>query len=130
MSRIIHSLQSSLTISEQCDVGECRRRAMAMAEQYGFDDTHVGRVGIVATEVANNIFRHAGRGTVLTQVLDDSIQSEFEIVGIDQGSGMNDVQACLRDGYSTRGTAGTGLGAIFASQRYLMFSPFPGRERL
>lgn len=98
-----------------------------MAEQHGFDDTHVGRVGIVATEVATNIFRHAGRGTVLTQVLDDSIQPEFEILGIDQGSGMNDVQACLKDGYSTGGTAGTGLGAIFRlSSAFDVFS-VPGK---
>ncbi len=127
MVRIFHSLQSSLAISDQSDVGECRRRAMGMAEQYGFDDTNVGRVGIVATEVANNIFRHAGRGTVLTQVLDDSIQPEFEIVGIDQGSGMNDVQACLRDGYSTRETAGTGLGAIFRLSTLFDVFSVPGK---
>jgi anti-sigma regulatory factor (Ser/Thr protein kinase) len=100
---------------------------MRMAEQYGFDDTHVGRVGIVATEVANNIFRHAGLGTVLTQVLDDSIQPEFEIVGIDRGSGMNDVQACLQDGYSTGGTAGTGLGAISRLSTVFDVFSIPGK---
>ena len=127
MGRIIQSLQSSLAIADQSDVGECRRRAMSMAEQYGFDETQVGRVGIVATEMANNIFRHAGGGTVLTQVLDDSIQPEFEILGIDQGSGMSDVQACLRDGHSTRGTAGTGLGAIFRLSTVFDIFSLPGK---
>ena len=127
MGRIFHSLQASLAISDQSDVGECRRRAMRMAEQYGFDETRVGQVGIVATEMANNIFRHAGGGTVLTQVLDDSIQPEFEILGIDQGSGMSDVQACLRDGYSTRGTAGTGLGAIFRLSTVFDVFSIPGK---
>jgi anti-sigma regulatory factor (Ser/Thr protein kinase) len=127
MGRIINASQSSLTISGQSDVGECRRTAMRLAEQYGFDETNVGRVGIVATEVATNIFLHAGRGTVLTQVLDDSIRPEFEIVGIDLGSGMNDVQACMRDGYSTAGTAGTGLGAIFRLSTVFDVFSIPGK---
>ncbi|HEY0748104.1 MAG TPA: ATP-binding SpoIIE family protein phosphatase [Steroidobacteraceae bacterium] len=127
MHRIIDSLQSSVSISEQSDVGECRRRAMRMAEQYAFDETQVGRIGIVATEVANNIFRHAGGGTVLTQVLDDSIQPVFEIVGIDQGPGMADVRACLRDGHSTAGTAGTGLGAISRLSTVFDIYSIPGK---
>ena len=35
-----------------------------------------------------------------------------ECLALDKGPGMADVHACLRDGYSTAGTPGTGLGAI------------------
>jgi hypothetical protein len=34
------------------------------------------------------------------------------VLALDRGPGMVDVGACLRDGYSTGGTAGTGLGAV------------------
>jgi hypothetical protein len=54
----------------------------------------------------------AGHGEILMQVLDDGIHPEFEMLAIDKGPGMQDVDACLRDGYSTGGTAGQGLGAV------------------
>jgi serine phosphatase RsbU (regulator of sigma subunit) len=34
------------------------------------------------------------------------------VLGIDQGPGMADIDRCMRDGFSTGGTAGTGLGAV------------------
>ena len=67
---------------------------------------------IIATEIATNILRHAGSGCVLVQILDDGVRPELEILGIDRGPGMNDVDQCMRDGYSTAGTAGQGLGAV------------------
>jgi len=40
------------------------------------------------------------------------LSSGIEIIAIDKGKGMTDVSRCLSDGYSSSGTAGTGLGAI------------------
>jgi hypothetical protein len=36
----------------------------------------------------------------------------LEILAIDRGPGIVDVERCLADGYSTTGTAGTGMGAV------------------
>ena len=36
----------------------------------------------------------------------------MEILSVDAGPGMTDVPRCLRDGYSTAGTPGNGLGAV------------------
>jgi hypothetical protein len=38
--------------------------------------------------------------------------SGVELIALDKGPGMVDVDACMRDGYSTAGTPGNGLGAI------------------
>jgi anti-sigma regulatory factor (Ser/Thr protein kinase) len=111
-ARIIAGSQVSVTISDQSGVGECRRAARALAETHGFDDVNVGRISIVATEVATNILRHAGSGKILVQALDDGVQPELEILGIDRGPGMTNIDHCMRDGFSTGGTAGTGLGAV------------------
>jgi hypothetical protein len=35
-----------------------------------------------------------------------------EVLALDKGPGMADVERCLRDGYSTAGTGGSGLGAM------------------
>jgi anti-sigma regulatory factor (Ser/Thr protein kinase) len=103
--------QSRLPIEDVSHVGECRRTAQHLAEAHEWDPTLVGRVGIVATELANNVVRHAGRGELLIQALCDGADVTIELVAIDRGPGMH-LDTCMRDGYSTAGTAGTGLGAV------------------
>lgn len=100
-----------MPIEDASQVGECRRMAQRLAEAQYFDATQAGRVGIVATELANNVLRHAGRGELLLQTLHDGSNVSVEMVAIDRGPGMV-VETCMRDGHSTAGTAGTGLGAI------------------
>jgi hypothetical protein len=55
--------------------------------------------------------RHGGGGEILADA-DPRCASGLEIMALDRGPGMADVTACLRDGYSTGGTPGNGLGAI------------------
>jgi anti-sigma regulatory factor (Ser/Thr protein kinase) len=103
--------QARIAVEELSQVGECRRTAQRLAEAHDFGETLIGRVGIIATEMTNNLIKHAGRGEVLIQALQDGISISIELVTIDRGPGMQ-VDLCMRDGYSTAGTAGTGLGAI------------------
>jgi anti-sigma regulatory factor (Ser/Thr protein kinase) len=110
--RIITGSQVRVTLSDDSDIGECRRSAKRLADGYQFDEVSAGRICIIATELATNIVRHAGRGEILMQVLDDGMNPELEVLAIDAGPGMQDVDACLLDGYSTGGTAGHGLGAV------------------
>jgi anti-sigma regulatory factor (Ser/Thr protein kinase) len=112
IGNFISGSQKSVAISDQSSVGECRRAARALAESAGFDETKMGRIAIIASEVATNIVKHATSGTVLVQMLDDGIHAQLEILGIDRGPGMNDIAHCMRDGYSSAGTSGNGLGAI------------------
>lgn len=92
-------------------MGECRRAAQRLAKSHDFNETLVGRIGIVATELTNNVVKHAGRGEFLIQAIEDGCSVSIELVTIDGGPGMM-VEKCMRDGYSTAGTAGTGLGAV------------------
>jgi anti-sigma regulatory factor (Ser/Thr protein kinase) len=124
---IINGPQLSVTIADLSSIGECRRAAKQLAESVGFDDTQVGRICIIATEMAANIHKHASTGSVLLQVLDDGVLLELEVLGIDKGPGMVNVDQCMRDGYSTNGTAGTGLGAISRlSSSFDLFSKVDG----
>jgi anti-sigma regulatory factor (Ser/Thr protein kinase) len=105
-------MQSRLPVEDVTHVGECRRAVQRLAESLEFGVTLVGRLGIVATELANNLVKHAGRGELLIQALNDGDGVSIEVVALDRGPGMH-VDTCMRDGYSTGGTAGTGLGAVF-----------------
>ena len=91
-------------------VGEARRYAARMSEQLAWNEVDCGRLSIVVTELATNLLRHAQRGRLLIALRPE--KSEVEILAIDRGPGIGDPERCLGDGYSTGGTAGTGLGAV------------------
>lgn len=107
---MLHSQVIGVTESSQ--VGEARRSAMALAADLGLDDTLQARVGLVATEAGTNLLRHGGGGEILLRAVESGSQSGVELLALDKGQGMADVQRSLQDGYSTAGTAGEGLGAI------------------
>jgi anti-sigma regulatory factor (Ser/Thr protein kinase) len=100
-----------MQVEDASQVGDCRRAVQRLAEAHDFDETLVGRAGIVATELTNNLLKHAGRGEILLQAIQDGLSVTIEMVTVDRGPGMS-VDQCMRDGYSTAGSAGTGLGAI------------------
>jgi anti-sigma regulatory factor (Ser/Thr protein kinase) len=99
-------------IEEESQIGEARRDAQRLAVAYGLDDTQTGRVAIAATELATNLYRHGSGGQLLLQPIKAGDREAIELLAIDKGRGMSDVSRCLGDGYSTAGTAGTGLGAV------------------
>lgn len=102
----------ALPILEFSQAGEARRIAMVLAERLGFNETERGKVGIVVTEMANNLVRHAKDGQLLVQARTRNDIGGIEILALDKGPGIVNISECLRDGFSTAGTPGNGLGAI------------------
>jgi len=102
----------AIAVTEISQVGEARRVAVDLALQAGFNDEDRGRVAIIATELATNLIKHAGGGEILVGRFDDRTGQGVECIALDKGPGIADVDAALRDGHSTAGTAGTGLGAV------------------
>jgi len=101
-----------LRVIEPSQVGEARRATHRLAQQIGFDPTGCGRADLVATEAASNLVKHAREGLLLLRPLTGAEGDGLEILALDKGPGMADVGRCLRDGFSTAGSPGTGLGAI------------------
>jgi anti-sigma regulatory factor (Ser/Thr protein kinase) len=91
-------------------VGEARRHAARLALECGLSDLEAGRLAIIVTELSTNLVRHASRGRLLIGARLD--QREVEVLAVDNGPGIADVERSLGDGYSTGGTPGTGLGAV------------------
>jgi anti-sigma regulatory factor (Ser/Thr protein kinase) len=121
--RLIRGMtQSRSEVRDQSDIGECRRAANRLARVHEFGDEGAGKIAIIATELATNLLRHAGGGEMLMQILETDGAAQLEMMAIDRGPGMRDVAECMRDGYSTAGTPGTGLGA--ASRLSTVFDLF------
>jgi anti-sigma regulatory factor (Ser/Thr protein kinase) len=108
--------QQFFPVTEKSQVGEARRRVGEVTEQLGFDSTLRERAAIVVTELATNLLKHGGGGELVVRNLAPAETlgggAGIEILALDRGPGMTNVAACLRDGYSTTGSLGQGLGAI------------------
>ena len=106
-------------------VGEARRFAAVLADRGGLDDVHAGRLALVVTELGTNLVRHATGGMLLLARYEDT--GEVEVIAIDDGPGIDNVARSLSDGFSTRGTSGTGLGAVQRlSTDFHLHSTVPG----
>jgi anti-sigma regulatory factor (Ser/Thr protein kinase) len=99
-------------VTDDSAVGTVRRRAMRLAEQHGYGDGRQGEVGIVLTELATNLVRHAHEGSILLRLVRAGPVAGIEVVAVDRGPGIADLRAAVRDGHSATGTLGVGLGAV------------------
>ena len=108
---VLGSITQVHRIEDATQIGSARRLAQQIAQAAGFDDTDAGRVALLATELASNVYKHAGRGELHMRPVPGRGVQGVEIVALDRGPGF-DISICLADGYSTGGTQGIGLGAL------------------
>ncbi|HMI24960.1 MAG TPA: anti-sigma regulatory factor [Streptosporangiaceae bacterium] len=101
-----------LRVEDASAVAACRQAVQLMAERLRFPAARIGQLALAVTEAASNLHKHADQGSLLLCVNRDGLQPAIDLVTIDAGPGVRDVTAALRDGHSTAGTLGIGLGAI------------------
>jgi anti-sigma regulatory factor (Ser/Thr protein kinase) len=104
----------SFVIEDSSQTSQARRAALEMAGRMGLGEIQAGQVGIVVTEICTNILKHAGRGEILLRVTGDDSDgpTDLEVLALDRGPGMRDLERCLTDGYTTGSSPGQGMGAI------------------
>lgn len=68
------------------------------------------RVVTAASEIARNTVDHGGGGTVQLELLGEGDHRGVRLVFEDKGPGIPDVAQALRDGFTTGGGLGLGLG--------------------
>jgi anti-sigma regulatory factor (Ser/Thr protein kinase) len=97
-------------LRDSSQVALARRTARAQALRVGLPESRADDVEIAAVELATNLLHHASGGTLL---INPFVHSEtLELLSVDSGPGMADLEACSEDGYSTNATPGFGLGSI------------------
>jgi anti-sigma regulatory factor (Ser/Thr protein kinase) len=101
-----------LRVEDASAVSACRQAVQVLAERLQFPVARVGQLALAVTEAASNLHKHAEQGSLLLCVNRDGPRPGIDLVTIDAGPGMRDVSAAMRDGHSTAGTLGIGLGAI------------------
>lgn len=121
---IVGSFHTAIPMEDASRVGEARRHAALLAAECHFDEVEAGRLALVVTELGTNLVRHARNGRLLLSMR--SAQREVEVLSVDEGPGIADVERSLDDGFSTGSTPGTGLGAVRRlAQHFDMHSSVP-----
>jgi anti-sigma regulatory factor (Ser/Thr protein kinase) len=100
-------------MDEPSRVAEVRRFAGKVAHEEGLQDAARANAEVVATEIATNLLKHAREGEIhITRLSEGGGRAGIELLSVDHGPGMSNVDDCIRDGFSSAGSPGTGLGAI------------------
>lgn len=102
-----------ISISDTSCVGSARRSLINLAESLHFSESDISKLAIIITETATNLIKHANpNGKLLLRTIQDEKNVAIEILAIDKGPGIDNISKCLDDGFTTKDSCGTGLGAI------------------
>ncbi len=98
----------SVALRDLSAAATVRAAARECAARLGFSVARIGEVDLVVTEAAKNAVLHGEGGQALVGTDGDVVHLSV----LDSGPGMSNLQRCVRDGFSTAGTPGHGLGTI------------------
>jgi serine/threonine-protein kinase RsbT len=100
----------SIALEHEHDIVVARGEVRKMAAALGFGLVDQTRLATVASELARNIVKYAGRGRLIAQpVTDAGGRTGLRLIFEDTGHGIPDLAAAMRDGFSTGGGLGQGL---------------------
>jgi serine/threonine-protein kinase RsbT len=104
------SRSDKLPIASDADVVAVRQRVRALAVEFGFSLVDQTKIVTAASELARNTVVHGGGGTAEIELLVEGARRGIRLTFRDHGPGIPDLQAAMRDGFTTGGGLGLGLG--------------------
>lgn len=104
-----------IRIDDPSLAGEARRLAVSVCRDLHFTELRTNQVALVVTELATNLIKHTQNkgGELILSPIELSGLTALDILSLDKAAGIVNIGESLRDGYSTTGTQGGGLGAIY-----------------
>jgi serine/threonine-protein kinase RsbT len=100
----------SLALRSDEDVVRARQLARRWAVELGFSLVDQTKIVTAASELARNALVHGGGGTVELETLVRGGRAGLRLTFADAGPGIGDVAQAMRDGFTTGGGMGLGLG--------------------
>jgi serine/threonine-protein kinase RsbT len=99
-----------IQVESEPDIAEAARQARLKALAIGFSTVQSYYIATAASELAANLFIHAGGGVLEVSRLTD--RTGLELMTTDEGPGIADINKALQEGYSTAGGLGCGLPGV------------------
>ena len=107
----MNALEVRRAIRGQVDVEAVTRESRALAASNGFGKDAAAEVGLIVSELVQNVLVHS-IGSEVGVSLTPDIPARVIVEAIDDGPGLADVPEALRQGYSTTGSLGHGLPIV------------------
>ena len=98
-----------LSVRHEADIIEARQKARALATELGFSATDLILIATAISEIARNMLSYAKGGELVFEKVQNGGRAGIVIIARDRGPGIPDVEAALRDGFTTGGGLGLGL---------------------
>src|SRR5215218_5995741 len=100
----------TIALEDDHDIAVARSEVRALAAALGFRLIDQTRLATVASELARNVVKYAGRGRLIAQPIEGpGGQPALRLIFEDRGPGIPDIAAAMRDGFSTGRGLGKGL---------------------
>jgi serine/threonine-protein kinase RsbT len=122
--RVVNS--ELLQVRHPEDIVQVRQAVRKKAILLGFNLVDQTKVVTASSELARNTLDYGGGGTAAIEVVENDRRGGLRVIFEDQGPGIGDVELALRDGYTTGGGLGLGLGGAKRLSHEFDISSKPG----
>lgn len=109
------------------DIVRMRQVIREQSVMVGFSLVDQTKIVTAASELGRNTVIYGGGGEVDIQPLLEGLRRGLRLVFRDQGPGIADIEQALRDGYTTGGGMGLGLGGARRLSNEFAIDSAPGR---
>jgi serine/threonine-protein kinase RsbT len=100
----------TLPLQSSDDIVRARQAVRAWAVEIGFRLVDQTKIVTAASELSRNVCDHGGGGVLRMEVVEDGERKGLRLTFEDKGPGIPDLELAMKDGYSTTGGLGLGLG--------------------
>lgn len=100
----------TIAIRSSADVVLVRQTVRQFAIELGFSLVDQTKIVTAASELARNTLDYGGGGSVTLEILQEGARRGLKLTFEDQGPGIPDIELALKDGFTTGGGLGMGLG--------------------
>lgn len=100
----------SLPIQTSEDVVKVRQQVRAWSVGVGFSLVDQTKIITAASELARNALEYGGGGTMVMEEVANPPRKGLRLTFADEGPGIPDLDQALRDGFTSGGGLGLGLG--------------------
>ena len=109
MTMTLSLSKDTITVAKETDVVFLRNRVKEVAVKIKMGLVNQTRLLTAASELVRNLMRYGGGGSCMIEVVSSGRNNGVRLTFTDHGPGIPDIDAAMRDGFSTGKSLGLGL---------------------
>lgn len=99
-----------LQVHQESNIVSVRQAVRRLAIEIKLSLVDQTKIVTAASELARNLLVYGGGGEVIMEIISNGPRTGLRVQFVDQGPGILDVEQALRDGFTSGGGMGLGLG--------------------